>query len=78
MARYDDRSPYVERWTNQGLITALRDKVNFVSAGFNLPSAFVDENHTRSDTDMIREATRLYRETWVNPIIDEIERRLVR
>jgi hypothetical protein len=53
------------RWSNRKLIAELRDKANL----------------TRFDGDRgnpVREATRLYRETWMNPLLDEVERRLVK
>lgn len=49
----------------------LRRRVRFKEARLRLPG-----NHTleyEADTEAIREATRLYVESWIIPIIDAIE-----
>jgi hypothetical protein len=48
----------------------LRKRVRYAGASLRLPGTpFPDE-----DTDKIREATKLYVETWIVPLLDDIER----
>lgn len=53
----------------------LRGRIRFTNASFRLPD---HENegfkHDEKDTADIREATRLYMQSWVEPILDAIER----
>ena len=59
---------------NRTLSTAcdvLRSKVRYETAYLHLPST--DPCSPNSDTVAIREATRLYVETWIVPIIDAIQ-----
>jgi hypothetical protein len=70
------------RRTNAQLIERLRETANFERSsfgGFGWPKPD-DPLPTRDSdpevTDFIKRRTKLYRETWVNPLIDEIELRL--
>lgn len=47
----------------------LRHKVRFKSAALRLPGQDIGAD----DTEKIRDATRIYVETWIVPIIDAIE-----
>lgn len=49
----------------------LRKRVRFERASFRLSG---ERMSSEADTAVIREATRLYMETWVVPLIDAIER----
>jgi hypothetical protein len=49
----------------------LRRRVQYTDAGLTLPGNYI--NSTREDTEAIREATRLYVDSWILPIIDAIE-----
>lgn len=69
MARMDDNSPHCERWTNAKLMREARRKANLETFG---PAG----NTARGDA--IRKETRLYRECWLNPLLDEIERRWIK
>lgn len=53
----------------QAACRVLRHRVLFKSAGFTLPGS----PYMQDDTAVIREATRLYTQSWVIPILDAIE-----
>jgi hypothetical protein len=55
--------------TIQRACKVLRHRVRFTDAQFSLS----DSMSNQADTDKIREATRLYISSWVEPIIDAIE-----
>lgn len=78
MARMDDSSPYVGRWTNAKLMREARRLANLEGFGGYLPIGHVGRGFPHDDGDAIREATRNYRASWLNPILDEIERRFVK
>ena len=76
--RYSDNSSDITKWSKQKLIARLRQTANletFSDSIFdgNLPNVCGEEASIA-----IRERTRLYRESWMQPIIDEIERRLLK
>lgn len=76
MARMDDSSSDYRRWTNAKLMHEARKTANLENFG-----VFVyDGINAKGDecTKAIRERTRQYRDTWMNPILDEIERRFVK
>jgi hypothetical protein len=78
MARYNDNSCYYKDWTNKKLISELTKTANletFSDSIFdgNLPNVCGEEASIA-----IRERTKLYRESWMQPIIEEIERRLIK
>lgn len=76
MARYNDASSHPDRWTNAKLIRQLKAGAAYETAGLNLPEGYVPVPwHMGSDTPAIIEATRIYRQSWVDPIIAEIEKR---
>lgn len=75
MARYDDTSMDVTRWTNRKLMAELRLKANLST--FQRLMVGSGEN-TALTADAIRNVTRPYRDSYLNPVIDEIERRFVR
>jgi hypothetical protein len=64
------------RVTNAALVANLRRFANFEGGTFVLPDHLPTD--TAVDTAAILEATRMYRERWLMPVIDEIEKRLVR
>lgn len=70
MTRRNDNSPYIENWTNRKLIAEIRRIANFEKFG-----RLKDGKDIGDD---IRENTRIYRNSWLNPLIEEIERRLVK
>jgi hypothetical protein len=85
MARYRDRSPHPRDWTNAKLMREARDFANMERFDGSLDLGLMKpfggkEVHPTSNRagDAIREATRLYRSSWLNPILDEIERRFVK
>lgn len=71
----------MSRRTNAALVAALRRVANFESAAFdNIYPDARDPLPSGEDqaTEFIVRRTRLYRETWLAPLLDEIERRLCR
>lgn len=74
--RMDDYSSDHRRWSSRKLVKELRDKANLTS--FSTPTCGLLPNDPAVDADHIRHATKLYRDTWMNPIINELERRLVK
>jgi len=78
MTRYNDASSDYRRWTNKKLIARLKQTANletFCDSIFdgNLPNVFGEEG-----SNAIRERTKLYRDSWMQPIIAKIERRLIK
>jgi len=55
--------------TVQAACQVLRRRVRYRDAGLRLQPAEFD----RDDTAAIREATRVYTETWIVPLLDAIE-----
>lgn len=76
MGRRSDNSIYSENWTNAKLIRELREKANMTKFGSYFRNEPVTFGTQAESGDFIREETRLYRQSWVNPLIDELERRL--
>lgn len=66
MARMNDDSPYHERWTNKKLFDELMRTANLRDFG----------GMDSLEADRIRERTRLYRDTWMNPLIRELAKRM--
>lgn len=78
----DDR-PY-HRESMSRLLQMLRQVANFENAGF-AGRVFIKGHDIFSQdidgfdgklTDLIIQETQLYRDSWLNPLIDELERRL--
>jgi hypothetical protein len=67
----NDNSIYCENWTNAKLMREARKLANLENFGM------IDRAGPLNG-DTIREATRLYRGSWLNPVLDEIERRFVK
>lgn len=78
MARMDDLSSDYRRWTTAKLIREIRSKANLERFGGYLPEGYNCRGFPYDDGDAIREATRIYRESWLNPLIDELERRTIK
>ncbi len=87
MARYNDLSCHCDKWTNAKLMREARGYANMesFSVGYNdIPANYregwhdqVNPDATRID-DFCREQSRIYRDTWLKPLLDEIERRFVK
>lgn len=79
MARYDDSSPHCDRWTNHKLISELNRTAHletFSPSGIcRTPVTIITGDDAQA---FILEETRLYRQSWLAPIIEEIERRMVK
>jgi len=85
--RYNDMSPHPDRWTNAKLIREARAYANLeqFSVGYNeIPANYPEGWHDQVSPDeprideFVRRQTRIFRESWLNPILDEIERRFVK
>jgi hypothetical protein len=82
--RYNDQSTDVTRWTTTKLFRRLRETANLTTFGVDqneIAATYkvgwhdqVNKDQPRID-DFIREQTRVYRQSWLDPIIDELERR---
>lgn len=78
MARFNDNSSDYTRWSNKRLFERLEETANlktFCDSIFdgNLPAVMGEES-----SDVIRERTRLYRESWMQPIIEELKKRILK
>ena len=79
MARMNDSSAYYGEWSKRKLINQIRKYSNMESFGGALPDDFEYKPGFPNDHGpAIREATRIYRDSWLNPLIDELERRLIK
>ena len=59
------------------LLSELRSAANFESADFGRLWGVAEDPLPKTEeevTDFIRRRTKLYRETWVTPLIEELER----
>lgn len=66
-------SDTVKRHGRIGRLKELRDYANFTRASFGpLTSAPITLKGSEQVTEYIKEQTRHYRDSWVNPIIDEL------
>ena len=66
--RRNDASHDPERWTHAKLVARLREVANLETYGGGLGG---------TPPDVVREETRLYRESWLAPLLDEVERRMI-
>lgn len=72
MARMNDRSPYPREWATAKLFRELNKYANLESFSWSINPEYSQPPISAND---IREATRLYRQTWLQPIINELARR---
>lgn len=87
MSYRNDASSDHTKWSNRKLICEIKRIANFTnfSVGWNdIPAEYkvgwheqVNPNSPKIE-DFIREQTRCYRDSWLNPLIEELERRLTR
>lgn len=84
--RRDDTSCRPSDWTVYKLLTELRKTVNYERASFAFPDCKVittgtfeprDDSRNVHPDDFIKERTRLHRETWIIPLIEELEKRFL-
>jgi hypothetical protein len=87
MAYRNDSSSDHSHWSNRKLIDEIRRISNLASFGVGFLSGDKTytfrpgwANQTGSDSidDFVRDQTRIYRDSWLNPLIDELERRTVK
>lgn len=85
MSRHNDNSSDVQRWSTPKLLRELHKSANLktFSVGFNSIAAVYKEGwHNQANADQMpveefcREQTRLYRDTWMNPLIAVLAHRL--
>ncbi len=75
--RYDDSSYDPRHWTTRKLIDQLNIKANIgtFSGSLKLPEGW-KPGYMQNDGPVIRETVRLYLESWMQPILDEVARRI--
>lgn len=78
MARCNDSSPDCQRWTNRKLLAEIRRYANLETFGSFFRNAPADFSTQSESGDFIRRETQVYRETWLLPLLDEIERRMLK
>ena len=78
MSGYNNSSPDCTRWTNARLIDEARRLSELSGFGHFFRDQPVILGVQEDSGPFIREETRLYRETWLNPILDEIDARLTK
>lgn len=87
MARYNNASCDHTKWTNAKLISEAKKYANLesFSVGYNeVAGCYKTGWHDQVNKDQmpiedfVREQTRLYRVTWLQPLLDEIERRFLK
>lgn len=81
MARYNDTSSQIDKWTNRKLMSEARRHANLETFSAGTMRSFSQEPFPVAGddpSDFVREETRLYRQSYLNPILDEIERRFVK
>lgn len=86
MARYNDGSIYHEKWTNSKLMSEARKYANLESFSVGwydgeevtFKPGWASQTGSPEIADFCRERSRIYRETYLNPLLDEIERRFVK
>lgn len=80
MGRRYDNSPHPCDWTNKKLMAEARKFANLEnfsgSCGYRSDMVLADFPADNGPT--LREHTRIYRNSWLNPILDEIEKRFVK
>lgn len=87
MARYNDSSPHPDKWTNAKLMAETRKYANLesFSVGYNEIEATyragwhdqVNPSSPRIE-EFVRDQTRIYRQSWLVPILDELQRRFLK
>ena len=78
MPRMDDNSSDCRRWTNRKLMREARKYANLESFGSYFRDEAVTFGTQQESADFIRAETRIYRDSWLTPLLDEIERRFVK
>lgn len=66
----------VETKRDLALVRKLRERVRYQNAGFDSPSGDPDSPLPRTErevTEFIRARTKLYVESWILPLLDELE-----
>lgn len=87
MGYRNDASSDCTKWSNRKLIAEIDRLANFkdFSVGWNtIPASYrvgwhdqVNDGQPKVE-DFVRDQTRIYRDTWLNPLIAELKRRLVK
>lgn len=77
MPCYNDLSPDYERWTNAKLMREITRVASFEKFGDYFREAAVTFGTQEDCGDFIRETTRIYRQTWLEPLLEEVTRRFV-
>jgi hypothetical protein len=87
MGFHGDASSDHTKWSTRKLIAEIKRLANFetFSVGWNdIPAEYKVGWHEQVNPDapriedFIRAQTRIYRDTWLNPLIEELERRFTK
>lgn len=86
MARYNDQSSNHTHWTNRKLMAEVRKYSNLESFSVGhydgpdvaFTRGWVGQVNDTDPADFARDVSRLYRDSWLNPLLDELERRFVK
>lgn len=73
MPRMNDRSPYPREWTTAKLFRELNSYANLESFSWEHNATWGGSRPR--DADDVREVTLVYRQSWLQPIINELARR---
>lgn len=77
MARYDDTHSDYAHWSKAKLLREIYRTANLTDFGASMIArdpVVIDDSDKA--TDFIKSETRSYRDTWLNPLIVEMSRRL--
>ena len=73
MARPNNASASPQRWSNAKLIAEVRRVSSLADFGTT------QKLHAKDDaSEFVRQSTALYRATWLEPLLAELERRLIK
>lgn len=78
MANWRDSSCHPQDWTMRKLLREIRGFANFERFGGTIEVDASKNDYLRDDGPALREGTHLYRDTWLNPLLDELDRRLIK
>jgi hypothetical protein len=82
MARFNNSSPHPDKWTNAKLMAEARKYANLESfsgsCGVEHGQVVELKGFPHDNGPALRETTRIYRDSWLNPILDELQRRFLK
>ena len=78
MGRRNNASIHSEDWTNEKIFDELRRHVDMETFGSYFRDQPIILGCQAESGDFIRAETRLYRQSWIHPLIDELQSRLIK